>query len=733
MIRLPIPALALLVTSGCVAPTDELQLPELMLEAPAVLDLGWITTGEPFEGQWRIENTGESVVAFESLQPLGAQPQGLQIDARALDDLIEPGQAVTVLVRLVADPQAPDTISVPLGLSISGVAAGDPRLPVVELRARVSRSGLIAEPNPLTIGPVLYLQTQTGTLAVRNLRTTPVELFALRHASGRAQYEEAVTRGEFGPLPQVDGIGRITTLGPGEAHTIAIDYTAPGGPGEAKEQAVWRVGTCIGDDACALDLIVQGLPDHEAPRAQISPAGVHFGPVSVGASVERPLSIKNNGLRALEISNVRFMGNSEFEAALPASVKLDPGGEHIFTLRYAPADVSLDNAELTFNTNDPLNRVVQVRVTGSGVVLPPCRVEVQPPVLNFGTVEIFENLTQVAVVLSVGEEPCVAFDPQIHLAAGTDPLTFFFDVPPPASVTLSPNTTATYSVTYAPIRPGPHAGTLVLKTGPEETIEIPLRGATPAGQNIVCSSDLTVDLESTVTLGAVLGQGSTAQRYDWQLLSGPMQGGAIAATLDHNGPQAEFIPHLLGTYVVAVEVETTSGALHTCQTQIVSKSAGFKTTLTWDGEGDLDLHLHRGANAPWFGPADCHFDNLDPTWVASQPTGSGPNPRHSGDDTSGDGPEEIFVAEPELGVPYTIAVGHFERAQGRTARVQIFCGRATAELDLTSRVFSGAQTGACTNNDFWTVATITFSAPAQCAVQLEDTYRSSAQACESFQ
>lgn len=719
-----------LVAAGCVAPTEELDRPELLIDAPAVLDLGWIAVDAPVEARFLVENVGESAVELDA--PVTSGAPGVEIEARVVDPLLRPGEAAEVVVQVVSRAEVADAIAMPLVVTIAGLPTDEPSLPVVEVRARVSRSGLVAEPNPLTIGPVLYLETGSATVVIRNLRSSPLDLFALRHARGRAQYEEAVTRGQFGPLPEVDASGRIATLEPLGVHPIAIEYTAPDGPGEAKEQAVWRVGSCVGDPACALELIVQGLPDHDAPSLHLAPPGVHFGPISVGATVEHELRITNSGRRALEIAGATFSGSSELVGTLPADTKIEPGAETFATFRYTPANVGLDNAELVFSTNDPLNRTARVRVTGSGVILPPCRVDVQPLVLDFGEVEVFATHTLVATVTSVGDEECVAFDPQIRLDGGTEPLTFYFENPPPVSVTLAPNDVVTYAVTYAPTRPGRHAGTLVIRTSAEETIEIPLRGATPSGQVLSCTPDRFVDLEETVGLAAALAAGHTAQRHTWRLVRGPMSGGAIAATLRPDGPGAELIAHLVGTFVVEVEVVTTSGDRHTCQTEITAQSTGFRATLTWDGAGDLDLHLHRGVSAPWFGPADCHFDNLQPAWVAGQGTGTGPNPHLDGDDTSGDGPENIRIATPEIGVPYAVAVGHFERAQGRTAHVEIFCGRAIASLEMTSQPFAGNATGACTNNDFWTVATVTFSAEAQCTVQTIDTYRTTAEACTSF-
>jgi len=64
--------------------------------------------------------------------------------------------------------------------------------------------------------------------------------------------------------------------------------------------------------------------------------------------------------------------------------------------------------------------------------------------------------------------------------------------------------------------------------------------------------------------------------------------------------------------------------------------------------------------------------------------------------------------------------------------VQVFCGRASMRLQLSSRPFAGTQTGACTRNDSWTIATVRFPAPDQCDVQTIDRYTTTHQACTAF-
>lgn len=733
----PLGLLFVAATSGCLGPSEPLTGPEVALEAPLVLDLGWVARGEAVQGAFSIKNVGPSPVLLEGIHVLeGPRPLvGSQIEVRFEAGLLRPQEATEVQIRVIAGASAAGEFTAPLRVLAPVLVPDDPRLPVVELRFRVSPSGLVAEPTPLSIGPVPYLETATGTVAIRNLRSTPVEVFAFRYADGRAQFDEAVTRGAFGPLPPVDGTGRLGILVGGESMVVSITYTAPEGEGEAKEQAVWRVGSCPDPEECALTLVVQGLPDHEAPRLTVAPSGVHFGRTPVAAEVARVLRISNAGLRPLAVSEFVFFGSNEFTAVLPSDVVLAFGEAVGVRFLYRPNDESLDNAHLSFVTNDPSQPTARVRVTGSGVVLPPCRLEAVPSALDFGVVEVFESRELEARVRSTGDEPCLVFDPQVEATAGTDEGAFLLRGEAFRPVTLDPGEHAAYGVIFAPGRPGPHTGILRLRTSAEDAIEIPLRGRTPSDEGLTCSPPRTAEVGAPTRLVAALSRAVSARSYSWQLLSGPMRGNQIAGSFAPNpnaGPEIALQTDLLGVYEVQVDVETEAGNQFSCQTQVTAVSSGLKATLTWDGPGDLDLHLHRGNSSPWFGADDCHFENQTPSWVPRAPLGTGPNARLDRDDTSGEGPENIYIETPQIGVPYTLAVGHFERAQGRVAQVQVFCGRATTSLDVTSRAFSGDETGACTRNDFWTIATIRFTAPDQCNVETHDTYQTTAQACAAF-
>lgn len=733
--RYPFVGLGLATALACNnAPLSRLSVPESGLDAPDFIDFETIPDREWVESQFEIENVGRSSLELLRVVPMpSASPPGVSLEADAPSGRLVPGDVVKVDVRVRSEGAIPSDVLGGLSFELEGFSPEDPSLPRVEVRGRVSISGLRVDPNPLTIGPVPYLETSTGGLSLRNLRgSETLEVYALRHESGRALFDEALTRGTFGELPPVAGDGLLTRLGPGETFPVEIAYTAPGGPGEAKEQAVWSLTTCPSSpQACGLAVIVQGIPDTEGPVFQVRPASAHFGPTPLNELVERSFTISNQGVRDLVLKDVNLDGSQFLGVELGGQRTLARGEFVEGRVTYRPAEPGLHNAVLTVKTNDPLQRTASIRMSGAAVILPPCRFEALPAEVMFGPVELGEERQREVRIRNTGTDGCLMFDPRIEAVPGTDAGAFRFGATPPPSVRLGPGEDTALPLVFEPTRLGEQGATLSVRTSNGESLQIPLRGETPDdGERIVCTGPRQSPVERSVSLSASVTGAAEAQRYEWRVLRAP-PGQTYRLAPNPSSREITFTPLAVGSYDLEVRAMTTEGTTLTCATRVDAGSTGLQVTLTWDGSGDLDLHLRRGDAAAWYSEDDCHFDNLTPTWINGQQVGQGANPTLDRDDTSGDGPENIRIRAPEIGVPYFVAVSHFERASGRTARVEVNCGRGTNVLDIRSRPFRGNQTGSCSRNDFWTVASLTFSASDQCTVDRIDTYQTTREACGS--
>ena len=116
----------------------------------------------------------------------------------------------------------------------------------------------------------------------------------------------------------------------------------------------------------------------------------------------------------------------------------------------------------------------------------------------------------------------------------------------------------------------------------------------------------------------------------------------------------------IGTKVVQ-DIETELANLQPPETEIDAETGFFTATLTWNGEGDVDLHVYEPSGSHVF------YQSM---------TGS------SGyldvDNTVANGPEHFFAAceaEKLQAGTYQVGIANYDRADGRTASLQIASSR----------------------------------------------------------
>ncbi|MFO0683008.1 MAG: MopE-related protein [Sandaracinus sp.] len=244
------------------------------------------------------------------------------------------------------------------------------------------------------------------------------------------------------------------------------------------------------------------------------------------------------------------------------------------------------------------------------------------------------------------------------------------------------------------------------------------------GGTIMCPGNVSVPAGDPIVLSPIAMGIST---YSWRIVSAPT-GGAATAVWAPTPPTAmteTFTPTIVGDYVIEISGTDAGGRTVTCQFTVTALPHGLRVQLTWDGAGDIDLHMHAPTTTAWFTTDDCYYSNRTPAWGASLDF----------DNTSQNGPENISMDNPVVGSTYTIAVHNWARGAGRLATVQIFCGSTTSTTPTatyTSRALNGGSSGSCSGNDFWTVASVRFTSATACTITPIGTYRTSSSACSSF-
>lgn len=255
------------------------------------------------------------------------------------------------------------------------------------------------------------------------------------------------------------------------------------------------------------------------------------------------------------------------------------------------------------------------------------------------------------------------------------------------------------------------------------------------GPRITCPADVTTPAGTPIRLTATaVSPGRTIASYNWTITQAPTGGIGTMNQWSPDPPNqaAEtFLAYIVGTYTIQVTAIDSAGAPVSCETHVTAQGHGLRVQLTWDGTGDLDLHLHDAVTTPWFTRSnhhDCFYADRTPTWG-----GGGANPALDFDNVTGFGPENTRIDLPVVGMSYTIAIHNYARGQGRRATVDVFCGGVTsASQTFVSRAMNGGSAGDCTNNDFWRVARVVFTSPTTCTITPIDTYTRSTQACGAF-
>ncbi|MFO0650632.1 MAG: MopE-related protein [Polyangiales bacterium] len=215
--------------------------------------------------------------------------------------------------------------------------------------------------------------------------------------------------------------------------------------------------------------------------------------------------------------------------------------------------------------------------------------------------------------------------------------------------------------------------------------------------------------------------------FNWSIVSAPSGGATTArfAPTPATSTTESFNPIIVGVYRIQVSGIDGLGQMRSCAFNVTANSRGLRVELSWNGTGDVDVHLHNNVSGAWFStPNDCHYANMNPTWGASQDV----------DNVTANGPENIRVNTPTVGTTYTVGVHNYARGAGRTATVKIYCGPTagtTPSVIFASLPLAGTSSGNCTGNTFWKVANVVIAADGSCTITPLNVYTTSNSACSS--
>ena len=219
----------------------------------------------------------------------------------------------------------------------------------------------------------------------------------------------------------------------------------------------------------------------------------------------------------------------------------------------------------------------------------------------------------------------------------------------------------------------------------------------PASTNMYAGDNITLDIQ---------GVDPGVTNINWQLFN--PYSGEIWSPSGQNAISELFTPYIIGVYNMQVNYNV-YGQTCICDfnLDVQLKPSQFRIELTWDGKGDIDLHLnHPSMTDPmtekWETSKDCFYANRKTNWGASLDV----------DNIKKNGPENIML-DSSIGPTgkYHIGIKNFIAADGRVATVKLYCGSNKPTVYKSRPLQS---------NDFWILGSIN---PDTCNIKNINKYR----------
>jgi hypothetical protein len=356
----------------------------------------------------------------------------------------------------------------------------------------------------------------------------------------------------------------------GEISVACADFLIVGdggydlGAGESADLVVRFEPSSRGSRVCPVDLgsaecgeIVArgtGVPV-PAPECGLSQQALDFGRVQIGEPAQLQCAVTNLGTGTL--SGVASADCPEFEVIGESSYDLGPGQTKILTVEFAPDSPGDFACELDLGASE----CTPVQLTGTAIPIPEPICEVEPTLLDFGTVVVGESADRELKISNLGEAPLtgrVTVDCPAFFVSGR------------SDFAVNPGSSATIVIRFLPAVTG--EASCDLETGSDLCPAVSLTGTARPEPDPACGvAPLTLDF------GFVEVGGSATRTITVENTGGGILSGSLAAS----GPEYAFLDNDLSFTLPAGEsrefaLEFTPLSLgeHGCSIQIEPEGCG---------------------------------------------------------------------------------------------------------------------------------------------------------------
>ena len=479
-------------------------IPDIQAE-PESLNFGNGRIGQSVEQQLLLRNAGGvELTIFSVTMEDGSSPEFSVHPEGTLNAAVAPGFDLPVVVRylptdglvdagaLLINSDDPDQalLRVPLSSSYKGIS----EITGVEDAGEVEPEVLALDFGQVPVGSTSLLTVyvkNTGrgnaVLEIEDVRTEPPSSvnFALEVSPDLPVYLSP----DPGPCADdpdcpsgatcvsgacVNAQGKV--LG---AVTVEVRLTPQSAGAISESLVIANDEGDAGGDGPERPLIIDLLGEGIQPSLEVAPDPVAFGQRFVGHQTELEVALRNTGGEVLNVTSAALEDGSgpfTIDSGGTTQWTLQPAEEALLTARYLPGAPGSHQDVLAVQSDDP-DSPLRVDLLGSAV-LPPA-LDVNPPALDFGEVQLGEVSSAFATLTNTGGSDLVVS--RIELDSGSSSA---FTVLQSALLPIPPGDSARVDVVYVPADPvGADSGIIRITSNdpaaPEVTVDISGVGTDP--------------------------------------------------------------------------------------------------------------------------------------------------------------------------------------------------------------------------------------------------------------
>ena len=460
--------LAILMASGCVGLTgkgagNSGTAAITMNLSPSSLSFGDLAVGQSTTKNVTITNGGTDILMISGISVAGT---GFTASGPHLPIALSAGQTTTIATLF-----KPTTGEAASGaITITSNAADSPAQ-VALSGTGTTTSTLTASPTSIAFGSVNVGSEVTQAVKLTSSGTGSVKISGMTFS---------------GSGVSVTGLSLPVTLSAGQSASATVTF-------KPLSAGALAGAISITSNATTPSMVIDLTATATSSTLTATPASVNFGSVIAGSDTTQTIRLSNAGTSQVTISSVTLSGTGISVQGINPPLTLAAGASSTFSAAYKPTAAGSLTGKITAVSNavgSPTVIALSATAAAASVALTP-----SATTLSFGNVTVGSAGTKQVTVKSTGN-----VDAKISSVAITG--TGFTLSGTNSSLTLDPNQSETYTVSFNPKNAGSPTGTLTITSNaPNSPLKIGLSGAavtaaTSASHTVALTWDRSV---STVT------------------------------------------------------------------------------------------------------------------------------------------------------------------------------------------------------------------------------------------